>query len=135
MSRSIRIIEPARTVKFAAEVMLKYDVGSLMVVDSFELVGIITEHDIVKAFAQGRKPDTEVRNVMTRKVIFIDPDATLEDAAKLMVKHKIKRLPVCRDNKCVGIVSAMDLMKYEDKLTESLAQLYLMPKKKAGGAG
>ncbi len=132
MTKQIKTIEPTRSIRFAAQVMVKYDIGSLAVVDSFELVGIITERDILKAFAEGKNPETEVRKIMTKKVITIGPDATIEEAAKLMVKNKIKRLPVCQDNKCMGIITATDIMRHEDKLTEYLASLYLLPKKRVG---
>lgn len=135
MSTKLKIIEPGETIRFAAQVMSKYGIGSLIVVDSFELSGIITERDILKAFAAGKSPDTLIKNIMTKKVITITPETTLEEAAKLMIKHGIKRLPVCKDNRCIGMVTATDLMKYEDKLAERLVSLYLMPRKKMSGAG
>lgn len=130
MSKNLKTIEPSRTIRFAAQVMNKYGIGSLLVVDSFALAGIITERDILKAFAAEKSPDTPVKDVMTKKVITITPDGTLEEAAKLMLKNKIKRLPVCKDNKCFGIVTATDLIKHEDKFAERLVSLYLAPRKK-----
>ncbi|MBI4018273.1 MAG: CBS domain-containing protein [Candidatus Aenigmarchaeota archaeon] len=132
MSAKLKKIEPDETIRFAAQIMNKYGIGSLIVVDSFELSGIITERDILKAFAEGKSPDTPVKSIMTRKVVMITPDTTLEQAAKLMTKHKIKRLPVCKENVCVGIVTATDLMKYEDTLVGNLASLYMLPRKKIG---
>ena len=134
MSAKLKTIEPDETIRFAAQLMSKYGIGSLIVVNSFELSGIITERDILKAFADGKEPETAVKSVMTKKVITITPDTSLEEAARLMRKHKIKRLPVCRDNMCVGIVTATDLMKHEDKLAGGLVSLYTAPRKKIGGA-
>jgi CBS domain-containing protein len=130
MTKQPKTIEPDRSIRFAAEVMLKYDIGALIVVDSFSVVGIITERDILRAFAKGMNPETEIKKMMTKKVISIGPEASLEDAAKLMLKHKIKRLPVCKDSRCFGIVTTTDLIKYEDKLAERFASVYLTQVKK-----
>ena len=130
MSTKLKTVEPDRDIKFAAELMIKYGIGSLIVVDSFELMGIITERDILRAFAEGKSPDTATSKMMSKNVVTINPSTTLEEAAKLMIKYKVKRLPVAKDNKCVGIVTATDLMKYEDKLIEKLGFLYTDTKKK-----
>lgn len=132
MTRKLIVIRPKSSIREAAKKMVKFDIGGLIVIASgFEIKGIITERDILRAFAAGRRPDTEVGKLMKKRVITIGINESLEEAASVMMKHKIKRLPVVDKGRCVGIITASDLVRYEEHLLDKMSILFLMPRKSA----
>jgi CBS domain-containing protein len=133
MSTEIETVEPHDTLKKAAKIMNKYRISGLVVQKDQEIVGILTERDILKAFVKGMKPDTFVEDVMSKNVITIDKNATLEEAARRMLDHGIKRLPVVSKGRCVGLVTATDLITYEERLIDKMSELLLLPRRKAEG--
>lgn len=132
MNRKVIVTNPDISIIDIAKVMTKYQVGSLLVVKNEKLVGIVTELDIIwKVVASDRDPKTTlVQDVMTKKVITIKSDKTLEDATDLMVENRIKKLPVLEKNKLVGIITATDLISVQPKLIEALAKIMLFEEKK-----
>jgi CBS domain-containing protein len=91
--------------------MWRQQTGSLLVMDADELVGIITERDVMKAVAQGRDVDaTPVSDVMTRDVLTIVPNTSAHEAARHMAARWIRHLPVVDGGKVVGVVSQRDLV-------------------------
>jgi len=132
MNRRVIVIKPDATVREAARIMTKLRIGSLIVMEEDRIVGIITELDIIwKVVADDLNPNTTlVRDVMSRDVVTIKPDQTLEDAAELMVEKKIKKLPVVEDHRVVGMLTATDLISVQPKLIEALAKLMLFTEKK-----
>ena len=132
MNRRVIVIKPDATVREAARIMTKLRIGSLIVMEEDRIVGIITELDIIwKVVADDLNPNTTlVRDVMSRDVVTIKPDQTLEDAAELMVEKKIKKLPVVEDHRLVGILTATDLISVQPKLIAPLAKLMLFTEKK-----
>jgi len=133
MTKNVIIINPDTTIKDAAKIMSEQRVGSLVVIENEKLVGIITELDIIwKVVASELDPKTTlVRDIMTKKVVTISADQTLEDATDIMVENKIKKLPVIEGNKIVGIITATDIISIQPKLIESLAKLMLFEEKKS----
>ena len=131
MNKKVIITKPDATVRDAARVMTKYRIGSLLVVEKEKLMGIVTELDIIwKVVAGDLDPNiTLVQDIMTKKVIAIKSDRTLEDATHVMVEKKIKKLPVLENNKLVGILTATDLISVQPKLIEALGKLMLFEKK------
>ena len=100
------------TVKAAASLMWAQQTGSLVVVDGDELLGIITERDVLKSVARGLDPsDVTVDEVMTKDVVTVPPDASLYEVARLMAARWIRHLPVADDDGGIlGIVSQRDLV-------------------------
>jgi CBS domain-containing protein len=91
--------------------MWRQQTGSLLVMDGDELVGIITERDVMKAVAQQKDVDTTpVSDVMTRDVLTIAPDTTAHEAARHMASRWIRHLPIVEGGRVVGIVSQRDLV-------------------------
>lgn len=135
MTVDIESITPETTIKNAAKIMVRDDIGGLIVQKNYEIVGIITEHDIMTAFTKSLKPNTPVKEVMSKGVITIDANDTLEDAAKRMLEYGVKRLPVVSKGRCVGIVTATDLITYEEHLIDKISELFMIPKKKETAAG
>ena len=101
---------PSDSLVAAAEKMWRQQTGSLVVMDGEQLVGIITERDIMKAIAQGTDVHASVADVMTRDVLTIPPETSLHEAARHMAARWIRHLPVVRDGKVVGLVSQRDLV-------------------------
>jgi CBS domain-containing protein len=98
------------TLRDAAARMWKQQTGSLVVMNEAELLGIITERDIMKAVARGDDLDaTPVSAVMTRTVLTVPPDASVAEAAQHMATRWIRHLPVVEDGVLVGMVSQRDL--------------------------
>ena len=111
MTKQVEIVSPQQTIKDAAELMQQLDTGVLPVGENDRLVGMITDRDIViRALAQGRGPDTELREAMSKSVIYCFEDDSIEDAAKQMGEAQVRRLPVMnRDKRLVGIIALGDL--------------------------
>ena len=118
MTTEVVTIDPNKTVFEAAELMSSKGVGCVIVVIKAFPVGIITERDIVRRIVAKRSsPDVKVTEVMTKTVITTDPDTSLKEAARTMSTNKIRRLPVLKNNKLVGIVVASDFVRNAGKKT------------------
>ncbi|MFP5330240.1 MAG: CBS domain-containing protein [Alphaproteobacteria bacterium] len=116
MTRDVQTVRPDSTVQEAASFMLREDAGSMPVSDGDRLIGMITDRDIaVRGVAQGRGPDTPVRELMTDEIICIRADDDVEEAASKMSEAQVRRLPVVDENqKLCGIVSLGDLAREAD---------------------
>lgn len=89
--------------------MKELNVGAIPIVDKEKLVGMITDRDIViRGIAEKHPPSSKVEDIMSSKLITISPDATSQEAVKIMAEHQIRRLPVVEGDKLVGIVSLGD---------------------------
>jgi CBS domain-containing protein len=122
MTRDVRLIEPNQTIRDAARLMAEMDAGIMPVREGDRLVGMITDRDIaVRAVAQGRGPDTAVREVMTDEVKYCYEDDDTNDVARNMADIQVRRLPVLtRDKRLVGIISLGD-MAVSDEAGEAVA--------------
>ena len=124
MNKNVVVAKSDVTIKEASKVMAEYKIGSLVVLKDSEIKGIITDTDIVRALAKDMDIDaTTMEDIMSKKVFTVDPEQTIEEAVDLMVKHKIKRLPVVEEGKIKGIVTATDIAVVEPKLIASIASL------------
>jgi CBS domain-containing protein len=106
-----RAVTPDTPVSEAAQLMEQEDIGSLPVLDGEELVGMVTDRDIVvRAVAKGKDPrGMPVRDVATREVVTVSADDDLGDALDLMAAHQVRRLPVVGDGgRLVGVLSQAD---------------------------
>jgi CBS domain-containing protein len=93
----------------AARKMWQQQTGSLLVLEGGELLGIITERDVLKAVAAGTPLDTPVSELMSKDLITVEPATSLREAAAVMSERWIRHLPVLEAGKLVGIVSQRDL--------------------------
>ena len=106
-------IDPDATVLDALAKMAEKDIGSLVVMDGEELIGIITErHYSRNVILKGkRSPTTLVRDIMERNVVHVRPEQSVEQCMVLMTDKRVRHLPVLEDKKVIGIVSIGDLLK------------------------
>jgi len=108
-------VEKDISVRDAAKIMADKNIGSLVIMKSGEILGVITEKDITKNVSDSSR---KIHSIMNKQVITIDSEDDLEDAAGLMAKNKIKHLPVLENDKLVGIISATDILNHSDELDE-----------------
>jgi CBS domain-containing protein len=113
MRQPVHIVHRADSVARAVRLMQTHRVSSLLVPPRFEgeEYGIITKADVIsKVVAQGRDPlRVHVSEVMTTSLHTIGPDCTLRECAALMMRHRIRRLPVFADGRPIGIVGDSDV--------------------------
>jgi CBS domain-containing protein len=117
MTRDVRVATPGQPIRDVAKIMAEIDAGAMPVGENDRLIGMITDRDIaVRAVAQGKGPDTPVREVMSSEVLYCYDDEELEHVAKNMGDEQVRRLPVLnREKRLVGIVSLGDLAKNEKR--------------------
>ena len=97
----------------AAELTWRQQTGSLLVTDGGQLIGIITERDVLSAVALGADPDrSSVDEAMTAEVFTVHPDMPLQDAAREMAKRWIRHHPVVQGRQLLGVVSSGTLREY-----------------------
>lgn len=93
----------------AARKMWDQQTGSLLVLEGQDLMGIITERDVLRAVATGTPLDTPVSEVMSKDLITVEPGTSLREAARIMTEKWIRHLPVLEAGRLVGVVSQRDL--------------------------
>ncbi|MCW4009189.1 MAG: CBS domain-containing protein [Candidatus Bathyarchaeota archaeon] len=125
MTRGVLTVDSNTTVVEAAELMAQKGVGDVVVTENNRPRGIVTERDFVRRVIAKKRPlDTKIADVMTTPLITIEPDASLNEAARKMVNNKIRRLPVIKEHKLVGIIVVSDFAKHLSKktLTETVLE-------------
>jgi CBS domain-containing protein len=111
-SNAVYTVEPDQTVFEAVTRMANHNVGAMLVVQNENLVGIITERDYLRLVAvMGRTSrTTPVHEIMTRSVIYLTPETTLEEAMAIVTEKRIRHLPVLENEKVIGVLSIGDLV-------------------------
>ena len=133
MTKTVATLEADKTILEAAELMNSKAIGCLIIMDGEAPVGMVTERDIVRRIVAKKLPyETKVSVIMTKKLVTVDPDMSLKDAARLMSTNKIRRLPVVKQNKLVGIVVASDFVRNLGKKTVAEEILEAMGRYPAG---
>ena len=133
MTSNPDVVNPDQPIREAAQFMLRGDAGVMPVCDGERLVGMLTDRDIaVRAVAEGRGPDTPVREVMTEEALFCWEDDDVSDVAAKMSEAQIRRFPVMSrgENRLVGIVSLGDLSQADH---DEAAQVALQGITEPGG--
>lgn len=125
MTSNPTAITPQTTAQEAARLMKTEDVGSLPIVEDGRLVAVITDRDLaVRVLAEGQGADTPVFDTASKDVVTIDPQQSLEEAARLMAEHQVRRLPVVEeDGRLVGVLAQADVAQAgHDTLTGDVVQ-------------
>jgi len=127
MTEDPRSIGPSASVVEAARLMRDDHVGSLPITDGDTFVGMITDRDITtRVVAEAADLATSsVGDVYSQDLISVEPDKDLEEALTLMARHQVRRLPVVKDGRLVGIVAQADIaltLSEDEKKTGELVE-------------
>ena len=129
MTKDLIVGKESDTISKIAEWMKKYDVGFIPIARDKKIIGVITDRDIVvKALANGAKPNTEVSNYMSENVITIDVEESIDSLFETMKKNKVKRILITDHKRLVGIVSLSDLLDSEKKVLETVKEIWQIRK-------
>ena len=125
MVKEVITIDEDLTVKEAAEIMNKFEIGCVIGVRRGKAMGILTERDVLKrVVAEGKDAGkTKVRDAMTSPLVIAEPGMDLGEAVKLMFQMKIKKLPVVDGKRLVGLVSLTDIARFQPQMITILKQL------------
>ena len=126
MSKDVKVVRPDSSAKEVVATMNKFDIGSIIVVQSDRPVGIITERDILRRIVEPcLAPETlRAREVMSSPVMTIDDTASIDEAANIMARKRIKRLLVMESNRRIaGIVTFTDIVTQVPNMLGILEEL------------
>lgn len=125
MVKEVITIDENSTVKEAADVMNKFEIGCLIAVRKGKAMGIITERDLLKRVVAEAKDanKTKVKDVMSSPLVVVEPSMDLDEAVRLMFQMKIKKLPVVDGKRLVGLVSLTDIARFQPQMINILKQL------------
>jgi len=123
-------IGPEETVLDAIKVLASKDIGALVVVEGEDVIGMFTERDYARnVFLKGKSsPETLVRDVMAKPVIFVRPENSIDECMSLMTRKRVRHLPVLDHGDLVGMLSLGDLVKNvidEQKFTIEQLEHYI----------
>lgn len=126
MTRDIVSVESTATIKEAMVLMVEKDIGSVGVTRNGEMVGLLTERDIVKKCC----PDTQctikkAQDIMSSPLVTINADAAIGEAANLMADKKIRRLLVTEGGKIQGIITERDVMRGTLDVFRTLSEAFI----------
>ncbi|BAJ51317.1 signal-transduction protein [Candidatus Caldarchaeum subterraneum] len=117
MSRRVVTAKGDEKLSDIAEKMIQSKVSSVVVVSDGKVAGIVTEKDFVKFFALRVDYDSKISDYMTREVIVVREDASLNEAKNIMVSNNIRHLPVVdRNNNLVGMITVRDIVESVETL-------------------
>lgn len=129
MRREFYTIDVEATVLEASKLMLDKNIGYLIVLEKGKPIGMVSERDLVfKVMALEKEPSkVKVGEIMSKPLITVDPDATLDEAVEIMVKHDLRRIPVVKDGIIYGIFSTRELARhfkeYEDRILKDIIKV------------
>jgi len=125
MTKQVIAVDSDETVKKAVDLMNEREIGCILVLTRSKVDGIVTERDILKRVI-GDKKDAEtvkIREIMSRPIWTIEPDADLETALKHMLRLKIKKLPVVTKGTLVGLLTLTDIAHFQPALLKKFKKL------------
>ncbi len=118
------MINPSKTLREAAKIMDKEHVGALLVKENDEIIGILTEQDIVRkgVAGTGNTALKKVKEVMARDLVTTTPDEDIFEAIRIMRDYNFRHLPVMHQGKFVGLVTLKDILRIEPDLYEIMVE-------------
>jgi signal-transduction protein with cAMP-binding, CBS, and nucleotidyltransferase domain len=110
-------IEASASVYEAVQQMVEANVGSLLVTDGGDIIGIVTERDYLRRVTlEGRTDkDTAVGEIMTSPLVVVTPETDIDESMAIMTDRRIRHLPVVEDGEVVGVLSIGDVVKFKSK--------------------
>jgi CBS domain-containing protein len=128
MNKKLISIDSDKTILDAFKMYRDTKVGSLIVVEGSNLVGIITERDLIEKTIDMDIENCLVKDIMSSNVITISPLDTLENALKIMKKNKVKKLPVLQSSNLKGIITVTDIAYARPELTKRFIESWIKPR-------
>ena len=123
MKTDVFTIDENESVEHAMVSLAKHGISGAPVVDDADrLVGVISEFQLLEAIYTPDVRKEQVSNLMTRDVFTVTENSLLSDITNLMILHRIRRVPVVREDKVVGIISRRDLLRYIVESGDTLAE-------------
>ncbi|MFH1307267.1 MAG: CBS domain-containing protein [archaeon] len=110
------VIDENVSVNGAAKIMSDHSIGCLVIMKGEKVIGIVTEKDIIKNLG---KLGQKISKIMSRSVISIDRNDSIDNAALIMSKNKVKKLPVIHKGRLEGIITATDIIAHSDQLNDN----------------
>ena len=125
MIKKVIAVDSKATIREAANLMNEFEIGCLIVLTNGKVDGIVTERDILKrVVSENRDVDkTAIKEIMSRPVWTIEPNAELETALQRMLKIKIKKLPVVEKGKLIGLLTLTDIARFQPELLNKFKKL------------
>ena len=128
MTKNVASVKPDASVSEAADLMQRYNAGSIPVCDDNGVVGIVTDRDIVmRNVTVGSDPrSTPVSSIMTTNVTTVSPDTDVDELGVIMSQKQVRRVPVVDNNNLVGIVALGDLAvdnRFDTEASEALTEI------------
>jgi CBS domain-containing protein len=126
MVQDVVTIDVNATVKKAVEIMNREEIGCLIVTKKEKAVGIVTERDMLnRVLARSRDiENTRVVEIMSSPLIVADPKMSLEEAARLMFKMKVKKLAITSNGSLVGLLTLTDIARFQPQIIKLLKKQY-----------
>lgn len=124
MTSNVLTVGPQTSVADAALLMTRFKIGSLIIKSNSEPEGLITESDIISKVVSKdiKASEITIGEIMTKNLIIIHPGSELNEAARLMGKNNIRRLPVVNNGILVGILTSSDVLMVSPELTEIMVE-------------
>lgn len=110
------VVEDNISLSNAAQIMSERNIGSLIVIKKNSIIGILTERDILKNI---NKKNQKISKIMSKNVITVDENESIDNAAITMAENRVKRLPVIANGKLVGIVTATDIIANSESINQN----------------
>lgn len=131
MTQDVQVCNPDDTIRDAARTLAQIDAGAIPVGENDKLVGMITDRDIaIRAIAEGKGPDTKIREVMTPEIRYCFDDQEIDEVQKNMSDNRLRRVVVINhDKRLVGMLSLADIVR-----ADGSADMALRGASQPGGA-
>ena len=132
MKKKVIFSSPEESVRDAIRTIVDNRIGCVVIKKNERIIGIVTDRDILFEIEKNGIDinNTPLKDIMTHYVIYINPEASVEKAVKTMITNNIKKLPVIKNEKLVGIITTTDIVISEPQRTEELKKLLLKKSKK-----
>ncbi len=113
MVQKVITVDPNASVKEAARLMNRHEIGCLIVVGQGQVMGIMTERDLLKKVVElGKNSEkTKVHDIMSKRLVVGTPRMEIPDVVRLMLQKKIKKLPIVTEGKIIGLVTLTDIAR------------------------